>query len=75
MLWIGLFLLPRDGSRKVPTTTLSSFVNQSNAHRRFIWNKATKAKRTVERHHNFTVGGFEITVSVDIDVTSTTASS
>ena len=54
-----------------------SFVNQSNAHRRFIWNKATKAKRTVERHHKFTVGGFEITVSVDIDVarTSTTASS
>jgi phage-related protein len=77
MLWIGLFLLPRNGSRKVPTTTLSSFVNQSNAHRRFIWNKATKAKRTVERHHKFTVGGFEITVSVDIDVarTSTTASS
>jgi transposase len=68
MLWIGVVLLPEDGLRKVPTTALCSFVNQLNTARRFMWNKATRAKCSVEQHHNLTVGGFIMVVSVGIDV-------
>jgi transposase len=67
MLWIGLFLLPQDGSQKVPTTALCSFVNQLNTARRFMWNKVTRQSVLWVQHHIFTVGGF-IMVSVGIDV-------
>jgi len=33
-----------------------------------MWNKATRAKCSVEQHHNLTVGGFIMVVSVGIDV-------
>ena len=33
-----------------------------------MWNKATKAKCSVEQHHKITVGYFEMIVSADIDV-------
>ena len=48
MLWIGILLLPRDGSRKAPTTVLCRFVNQLDTARRFIWNKVTRAKCPVD---------------------------
>src|SRR5699024_7535086 len=48
MLWIGLGLLPQDGSRKVPTTAPYNFVDQLNTARRFMWNKATKVRCTVD---------------------------
>jgi transposase len=67
MLWIGETLLPPDGSRKVPTTALCSFVNQLNTARRFMWNKVTKQSVLWMQHHNFTVGGF-VMISVGIDV-------
>ena len=48
MLWIGWLLLPQDGFRKVPTTAPYHFVDQLNTARRFMWNKATKVRRTVD---------------------------
>ena len=33
-----------------------------------MWNKAIRAKCSVEQHHNLTVGGFIMVVSVGIDV-------
>jgi len=48
MLWIGANLLPQDGSRKVPTTAPYNFVDQLNTARRFMWNKATKVRCTVD---------------------------
>ena len=37
-----------DGSGKVPTTAPYNFVNQLNTAGRFMWNKATKVRRTVD---------------------------
>ena len=69
MLWIGERFLPQDGSRKVPTIAPYNFVNQLNTARRFMWNKATKVRRTVDVQHNiFTAGGFSMVVFVGIDV-------
>jgi transposase len=67
MLWIGLIILPQDGSGKVPTTALCSFVNQLNTARRFMWNKVTRQSVLWIQHHNLTVGGLYM-VSVGIDV-------
>ena len=67
MLWIGLFLLPRDGSRKAPTTALYGIVNQLDTEERFIWNKVTRVRCSVEQHPNKHIGG-TIMICVGIDV-------
>ena len=67
MLWIGIFLLPQDGSRKAPTTVLYSIVNQLDTARRFMWNKVTRVKCSVEQHPIKHIGGI-IMICVGIDV-------
>jgi len=48
MLWIGIVLLPQDGSKKAPTTALYQFVHQLDTARRFMWNKVTSVKCPVD---------------------------
>ena len=67
MLWIGSHFLPHDGSRKAPTTALYNIVNQLDTARRFMWNKVTRVKCSVEQHPNKHSGGI-IMICVGIDV-------
>lgn len=66
-------LLPQDGSGKVPTTAPYTFVNQLNTARRFMWNKATKVRRTVDAASHFSLEVLVMVVSVGIDVSKDTA--
>ena len=67
MLWIGVVPLPQDGSRKVPTTAPYNFVNQLDTARRFMWNKVTIVKCSVESASNKHIGGiFMVCVGIDV---------
>ena len=52
------------GSNHSPYT----FVNQLNTARRFMWNKATKVRRTVDAASDFALEVFVMVVSIGIDV-------